>query len=194
MRDPMERAWSHAKHDYKYRQGIFASFAGSFAEIPDQKFIEHFTDLRSINTGDYLLCLNRWLSCFHRDQVYFGFSESIKTAPRELLRQVFDHLGVRSNVDLSTFPIFEQILPGIEQEVPARLKPYLQAIYGETTRELRAFLKEQLQVTPPPTWAPAQAPRWFIRSCWKRVTTGMICSCTGADSMRCPQNSIPVAS
>jgi len=152
MRDPIERAWSQAKHEYKYRHGVFSSYDGSFADIPDQKFVEHFTDLHSINIGDYLLCLRRWLACFERDQIYVGFYESIKTDPQRLLRQVLDHLDVDSGVDLSEFPIAERIFPGIEREMPPHLKPYLQAIYAKKTQELSTFLREQFQLVPPPEW------------------------------------------
>src|SRR6187399_562992 len=128
MRDPIQRAWSQTKHDYRFRQGVFSSSAGSFEEIPDEKFIQHFTDLHSINTGDYLVCLRRWLSCFDRDQIYLGFFEHVQSRPERLFRQVLGHLNVRSDIDLSGFPISERIFPGLEDVVPSHLKPYLRAI------------------------------------------------------------------
>ena len=59
MRDPIQRAWSEAKHNFLYREGVFASFEGSFATVPDEMFIRHFTGLYNVAIGDYLACLKR---------------------------------------------------------------------------------------------------------------------------------------
>ena len=152
MRDPIERAWSQTKHDYRFRQGTFSDYSGSFEEIPDQKFIQNLTAVSSVKVGDYLLCLKRWLSCFDREQIFLGFFEPIKSDPETLFRQVLNHLDVKSDVDLSSFPISDRIFPGIEKEIPIRLKPYLKAIYAQKTRELIKFLKEQFQISPPSEW------------------------------------------
>jgi hypothetical protein len=153
MRDPIQRAWSHAKHDYQYRQGIFASCESGFADVPEGKFVEHFTDVHSINSGDYLLCLQRWLSCFGRESIYVGFYESIQANPSDLMKQIFRHLEVDDNVNLDAFPLTERILPGLKSELPTTLKAVLRALYGEKTRELVTFLREEFGVSPPQAWA-----------------------------------------
>ncbi len=156
MRNPIQRAWSEAKHAYLHRERAFAAFDGSFAAVPEGKFLEQFTELYNVNGGDYLACLKRWLSCFDRDQICVGFFESIATAPRQLLNQLFRHLGVKCRSDWSGFPLAERILPGMKHEIPSHLRPYLQAIYGEKTRALVTFLREKFQLTPPPEWTTTQ--------------------------------------
>ena len=108
-----------------------------------------------------------------------------------MLPQIFEHLGVEREIDLSEFPTGNHIFPGIKSEIPARLRPYLQALYGDKTRELVAFLKEQFQLTPPPEWTTlgdANEPGPFVleenyngyglflyRSKFHALTAGMDC-------------------
>jgi hypothetical protein len=152
MRDPVDRAWSDTKHNYKYNEVTFTSYKGDFDSIPDSKFIENFTNEEALIRGDYIGALKKWCSVFSKGQFYIGFFESIKNNPKELLLDIFDHLGVSKNVDWSKFKTSEKIFEGIRKEIPPHLKDYLRSIWQERTKELAQFLKEEFNISLPFEW------------------------------------------
>jgi len=152
MRDPIEMAWSHTKHNFMMHEANFISYNGDFDNIPDSKFIENFTHEWPIACSDYLGSLKRWLEVFPKEQIYINFYESIKNDPKKLLDEIFDFLGVEKEVDWATFRISERIFEGIKRELPENFKPYLRDIYNERTRHLAKFLKEQFNIDIPNEW------------------------------------------
>ena len=89
---------------------------------------------------------------FPREQFYLGFFESLVTSPEALLRDIFRFLGVSPDMDFSVFPVMEKILPGPPRELPDSLGPFLKRLLHARTRELAAFLEENLGLQPPPEW------------------------------------------
>jgi hypothetical protein len=152
MRDPVSRAWSHAKHNYRYREANFSTGAGPLEGVSDAKWYANFAHEWTATSGDYLGQLRRWLSVFPREQMFIGFYESIAARPEALLREVFAFLGVSSDVELSAFPVRERVLPGLSADLSAPLTRLLQGLLGPRTRELASFLRESLGLEPPPEW------------------------------------------
>jgi hypothetical protein len=152
MRDPVSRAWSHAKHTYRFREANFAKFDGAFEEITDAEWAENFCHDWPLASGDYLGQLRRWLSVFPRQQLYLGFYESIVACPERLLRDIFVFLGVDPNVDFSSFRLGETILPGLTREIPPPFKTFLQHLLCDRAWELSSFLHKQFKLRLPPEW------------------------------------------
>lgn len=152
MRDPVARAWSHAKHTYRYREANFSAGAGPLDGVTDAQWCNNFAHDWTLAAGDYLGQLRRWLSIFPREQMFIGYYESLATRPEALLREVFAFLGVSSELDLSAFPVRERILPGLSAELSAPLTRRLQELLGPRTRELVSFLRGSLGLEPPPEW------------------------------------------
>src|SRR5215813_11373523 len=152
MREPIARAWSHAKHNYRYAEANFASCTTSFKGLSDRHWRENFAHEWPLASGDYLGQLRRWLSVFPREQLYVGFYESIARQPETLLRDLFAFLGVNPAVDLSSFPIVERILPGLADALAPSLEPSLHQLLHRRTVELTCFLREHFNLEPPPEW------------------------------------------
>jgi hypothetical protein len=162
MRDPIARAWSHARHNHRYREANFAGCRPDFAGVPDEMWQENFAHDWPLASGDYLGQLRRWLSVFPREQMYVGFFETIAADPSRLLRDVVAFLGVDTKVDLAAFPVQERILAGVPGELSATLHGSLHRLLHARTRELTAFLKDRFDLEAPPEWqttlaAPAMA-------------------------------------
>ncbi len=151
MRDPVARAWSHAKHNHLYREANFAD-ASAGAEASHDDWRANFVHDWPLVGGDYLGQLRRWASVFPHEQLYVGFYESIARRPDVLLRDVFRFLGVDPDVDLSGFPVHERILVGPDGELPADLAPYLRGILRCRTEELVGLLRAQFGLSAPPEW------------------------------------------
>jgi hypothetical protein len=152
MRDPVARAWSHAKHNHHHREANFASSAGDLRAVSEAQWRENFTHTWPLACGDYLGQLRRWLSVFPREQVYVGFYESIAKSPECLLRDLFAFLGVDAGVDFSTFRLRERVLPGRVAALSAPLQAFLQRLLHDRSCALAAFLHDQLALEVPPEW------------------------------------------
>jgi Sulfotransferase domain len=152
MRDPVSRAWSHARHTYRYREATFSAGAGPLEGITEGMWYDSFAHDWALAGGDYLGHLRRWLSVFPREQVFIGFYESIAARPEWLLREVFAFLGVSADADLAAFPVRERVLPGLPAALSPSLTRRLQELLGPRTRELASFLRDSLGLEPPPEW------------------------------------------
>jgi len=152
MRDPVSRAWSHAKHNYHYREANFASYTAAFEAITERQWRENFAHEWPLANGDYLGQLRRWLSVFPREQLYLDFYESIAECPQTLLSNIFAFLGVAPIKDFSSFRLTERIFPGLPGEIPPAVKPFVQELLRDRTKELASFLHEHFNLSLPPQW------------------------------------------
>ncbi len=152
MRDPVARAWSHARHNHRYREANFASCDADFAAVSDAQWCHNFTHDWPLAGGDYLGQLRRWLSVFPREQLFVGFYESIAEEPESLLRQAFHFLGVDPNVDLAGFRVREKILAGPPGELTQERANFLRRLLAGRTLQLQQFLREQFGLELPPAW------------------------------------------
>ena len=152
MRDPLSRAWSHARHSHQFCEANFATSDPTHAAPSEEQWQANFAHDWSLVSGDYLGQLRRWSSVFPAEQLFVGFYESIATRPAELLREVFDFLGVDPDVDLSDSPVRERILVGPTGDLTPTLAANLRGLLRDRTVELIAFLREHYELRPPPEW------------------------------------------
>ena len=96
MRDPVERAWSQAKHD-------LSGFLGIAAEEASEARLRAFFDSPGVRRrGDYAGCLANWLRCYGREQLLALFLEDVVVDPEQELRRAFTFLGVNPEDARST--------------------------------------------------------------------------------------------
>jgi hypothetical protein len=107
MRNPIERAWSQAVMDLVVRPGR------RLEEVPESDFLAFLESEGSISRSRYSAILDTWLSVFPSEQLYVGFFEAIREAPRELLSELFAHIGVSRGVDWERFPVERVIQPRV---------------------------------------------------------------------------------
>lgn len=158
LREPLGRAWSHARHNHQYREVNFAGCTDPLDAVALERWRENFRHDWALASGDYLGQLRHWMSVFPRRQVFVDFYERVGGDPEGLLRDVFAFLGVSPGVDLSAFPVTERILAG----QPGRLRPALKAdlhrLHHRRTVELAGYLRERFGLEPPPEWQEALTP------------------------------------
>lgn len=158
MREPIARAWSHARHHYRYRETNFGDRAGTIDDVTPEDWLDDFQHDCSVASGDYLGQLRRWLTVFPREQLFIAFFEDIQHGPEQLLRDLFAFLGVETALDLASFPITERILPGIDRD----LSPELRARVHQLWHRRSVQLVDELQrrgVSVPPEWDRVLQPR-----------------------------------
>jgi hypothetical protein len=123
LRNPVERAWSHAVMRLVQRSGL------RFEDVPESTFKEHFLSRRSRRRSDYLATLDSWLEFFPSEQIYVGFFDDIVEKPLDLLAGVFQHLGISENVNYGSFPSHEVINKGAGIAMPEQHRSMLRDIY-----------------------------------------------------------------
>lgn len=123
MRNPIERAWSQAL------MNLVKLPNKKFEEVDESEFYAHFKAQRSVQRGDYQTILKNWLHIFPHGHLYIGFFEDILHCPQRLLKDVFRHIGVSSDVDWDTFPYRQIIYKGSDIPLPQKYREFLEEMY-----------------------------------------------------------------
>ena len=149
LRDPVARAWSHARHTRRFGEAAFGGAPLDEAPVDWQAAACHEWVTAS---GDYLGHLRRWLSAFPREQVLVRFHEEIADRPEALFRDVLAFLGVDPSLPLDGFPLRERINASPALAVPEAVRAALHRLWHGRTRELAAFLRNEFGLATPPAW------------------------------------------
>ena len=124
LRNPIERAWSHAIMDLVARPNR------PYEQVPKEEFIKHFNADYAIKRGDYSTILDNWLSVFSRKQLYLGLFTDIVKSPQQLLMEIFGHLDVSSDINWNRFPFSKIIHKNPEIIIPHEFRAILENIYS----------------------------------------------------------------
>ncbi|MDX1578558.1 MAG: sulfotransferase domain-containing protein, partial [Gemmatimonadota bacterium] len=118
MRDPVERAWSQARHDY-------AVFLGRDAADAPEAELRAFFDRPGVRRrSDYAGCLEAWLDVFPRERLFPTFLEDVRSDPAGVLRSAFAFLGVEPDVPLAD-EVASPVHRGADAPLPAWARRYL---------------------------------------------------------------------
>ena len=104
LRDPVEREWSHVHHR-------IVKSGRNVEDVPDDEVRRMIEGQSLLRIGGYPGILDRWTSVFPAGRLHVGIYEDIRARPRELLAEVFAHIGARPVEDWSPFPADEVIIP-----------------------------------------------------------------------------------
>jgi hypothetical protein len=151
MRDPVARAWSHAKHTWRYKVRDFAGCTVPLQEVPDAAWHAAFRHDWTMASGDYLGQLRRWLSVFPREQLFVSFYERIAANPRKLLVDVFRFLGI-PRVDACRLRAEERVNAGVDGEFRSTQAECLRRIHQPFARDLMVELRRVFDLTVPSAW------------------------------------------
>ena len=152
FRDPIERSWSHAKHQFRFKESVFASFNEIYENVPESKIIDCLTNTWMMAYSDYLSILRRWAAIFPKENIYVNFFDSIISTPQSLLENVFQHIGASKDIDWLKLPLHERFFQGIEQEVPVKIKNILLSLYHARMKEFANYLLDVFGLKIPESW------------------------------------------
>ena len=153
LRDPIARAWSHAR----------SIFARDFPEVdsnalPQHRewFIAHFRSTGSLARGDYAACLDKWESHYPRDQIGLFLYDDALSDPRNFLKACYSHLGAdpgeaeRMDVAAMEDRVYPEVTihggvrSPLPDKVPAFLLPDLLKLYQDKIPALSHRLDRDL--------------------------------------------------
>ena len=156
LRNPIEQAWSHAV------MNLSLSANRELESIDELEFYKHYEASSIFARGGYVGIIENWWSVFPPEQLYIGLYEDIKNQPKKLLKEVFDHIGVSSDVDWSVFPYSNVIIPPVgykyrnydrtrgvkvngyintKHSMPAKHEDFLKEMYRHDIESLQIILK-----------------------------------------------------
>jgi sulfotransferase family protein len=102
LRCPADRAYSNYLHALRIRSEPIKNFVGALEAEPHRIAANwsHFYHYRA--KGWYFRQLKPWVDLFPRDQFLFNLYEDLQQNPGELMRRVFQFIGVDPNVPIHT--------------------------------------------------------------------------------------------
>lgn len=127
MRNPIERAWSHAKmilgkHGFR-----------SVSDITEKEVAEFISGKPSCLRGGYTQMIDRWNSRFPDDQVLLFFFDDIVANPLAIVDKVLDFIGVDNVSDEMQKILNSTVHKGEEMTMPDNI---VRLLYEEYESEL----------------------------------------------------------
>ncbi len=139
MRNPIDRAWSHATMD--------ACAAGlNPAELPDQWFLDHFFSPASMQRGDYESCLSHWTSIYPADHFLLLYFEDLQQDPATLLAKCCRHLGLETIHQPGDASLAHLVNPGAPRRARPAADSVLRELYIPKINSLSRFLQRGLAI------------------------------------------------
>lgn len=130
LRDPIERAWSQARHDVP---ALTAPGTPPKAEL-----FQFFEQPRVRQRGDYLGCLRNWLTAFERRQLWVGFLEEVALDARAVARDALRFLGVEPAGGVQW--VVDPVHAAPPAPMPDAVRRHLEALHDGWAAELETLI------------------------------------------------------
>lgn len=137
-----DRAWSHTRHCFRYRESNFQSCTGSFEQVPQSEIVKDFLSDLSMTASDYPGTLRRWMRYFPVSQFHVQYFEDALATPNSYLTSVFQFLSISPEIALPADELRKAINSGLAISLPEWAEPILADIYARPQAETEAFLAE----------------------------------------------------
>jgi hypothetical protein len=139
IRNPIERAWSSA---------LMAMTRAEITmeEASDRWFIDHFNSAGSRYRGDYMRCMETWLSVFPADAFKLIFFDDIVSAPRAVMVELAKHLGIGPDpfLEIDLRDLTTPVREGPAVDLRPALLDYLRTLYAPSIQLLSKSLGRDL--------------------------------------------------
>lgn len=138
LRDPVERAWSHARKD------LVRKFGRHPGEVAPEDYARFFRASGQRGLADYATQLRHWTTALRPGHLFVGDFSMISDSPRALLQGLHRFLGVRTGEKYFNQHLEERINPAASEGggggVPETARPRLEALLAHEIAEYRALL------------------------------------------------------
>ncbi len=138
MRDPVLRAWSHARKDYEIYRGKPIQHAST------NEIIEYFDQPAVANRGNYADCLENWFRYYQKDSFFITFMDEVATRPMELIKEVYEFLGVDSNIGIDESDMSKKVNARPLTNLPDDIREYLENTLYEQNTRLESLINRKL--------------------------------------------------
>lgn len=130
IRDPVERAWSHAKKD------LVRNRKRDMKDVTADEFEAFFADPYQRRCAQYVDNYDRWAAHLMPGHLMVGFFDDITTRPEALLRETMEFLGVSSAERYIGRLAREAVNPTAGSRIPERHRRFLEDLFHDDERKL----------------------------------------------------------
>lgn len=135
VRDPVERAWSHAKKDL---------LRDNLSEAEDQDFYEFFESEYQIRCGKYSENIANWSQALKPGNLYLGNYSQIKQAPERVAQEIAQHI-CEGEVNENLLPnVARPVNPTPKDNIPERYRRHLEYLFRDERKWFSDFLASTL--------------------------------------------------
>jgi hypothetical protein len=131
IRDPVERAWSHAKKD------LVRNRKRELKEVSAAEFASFFSDDYQLRCARYVENIERWGRRLQPGHLFVALFDDIALRPEALLLEVMQFLGVRSDRRYIPADVRATVNPTAESRIPPAYKEMLEEILRPQIEQLR---------------------------------------------------------
>lgn len=130
VRDPIDRAWSHAKKDLARNRGR------SLDQVPPAELERFLTDPYQRRCAQYVKNIENWSAFLQPGHLFIGLFDDIDRRPDGLLLDVMAFLGVKSDRRYLS-ETRRPVNPTGGEEMPEQYRRLLEKRFAEDLKELR---------------------------------------------------------
>ncbi len=128
MRNPVERAWSHAKM-------LLPGLLGKrFDEISNDELVDYLSHPAPQLRGDYPRTLGTWEKIYDQQQIFTGFFEEVAESPRQLYIRLLNFLDVSADEKFIPESLEQKVNVGkaaTAQSIPDPVRVCLRELYQQ---------------------------------------------------------------
>lgn len=131
IRDPIDRAWSHAKKD------LVRNRKRAMADVSADEFKAFFTDPYQRQCARYVENCDNWAAHVKDGNLLVAFFDDITAQPEALLLRVMSFLGVTSDPRYIDRAVRESVNPTAKSEVPEHYRQFLAELFKDDLENVR---------------------------------------------------------
>lgn len=131
IRNPIDRAWSHAKKDLARNRGR------KLEDVTDAELHEFFASDYQRRCAHYVENHDAWKAALQPGHLFVGHFDDIGTRPDELLLDVMTFLGVRSDRRYLAREVSEPVNPTGASKIPQQHRRFLEELLAPDLKELK---------------------------------------------------------
>lgn len=131
VRDPIERAWSHAKKD------LSKVPKRPLDDIREDEWIAYFRRPYVESCGRFPQILDKWQSCVPAENLIVAPFRDVSERPGELLAKICESIGVSSAPEYLSVRAKSAFQTTETAAVPDNLRRFLQDMFGDDIAELQ---------------------------------------------------------
>jgi hypothetical protein len=131
VRDPVERAWSHAKKD------LSRNVSRPLSDVTDDEWQAFFRDPYQVRCAQYGWQFENWSACLPSGNILVAKFEDVAERPEALLAEVLRFLGVSSEAGLIPASARKPVNPTGPSKVPDQHRRFLEQFFAAEIADWR---------------------------------------------------------
>jgi len=131
IRDPIDRAWSHAKKDLARNRGR------KMTAVSDDELRAFFSDEYQRRCAQVVRNCDNWAACLRKGNLLVCLFDDVATRPAELLVEVMNFLGVDAKPRYIPKQVGESVNPTESSKIPEPHRRFLEGLLHDDLRTLQ---------------------------------------------------------